>query len=179
MRSINKLLNIIFFWHTFNVKKIIFYILTLSLIPLKADLFYSITEDEFTDEKTIALAFLADDSNEIIERVGAIICFDSGISIGFGDGILFHLEDFMNVKIRFGKNPMYEERFAYSSSENLVLSSSKDIIRKFLFELSESSSFIVRLDSSDSTMKFSNLINTEKKVNQFLEAANRVPSCRL
>ena len=161
------------------MKKIIFYILTLSLIPLKADLFYSITEDEFTDEKTIALAFLADDSNEIIKRVGAVICFDGGISIGFGDGILFHLEDFMNVKIRFGKNPMYEERFTYSSSENLVLSSSKDIIRKFLFELSESSSFIVRLDASDSTMKFSNLINTEKKVNQFLEAANRVPSCRL
>ena len=151
--------------------------LTFTLNLFAGELVNEILVDEFTDEKTIALTFLADDDHEIYRRWGQISCNDGYLVFGIEDSEVYHGEEYINAKFRFDKNQTFERSLDFDVNSSIASSYSEEIIFKFLDELNGSEGFIVKLESSETSMKFSNLLDSEKKVIEFITRITSQTDC--
>ena len=154
-----------------------FLFLLLASNAVSADLVNEILVDEFTDEETVALTFLADDDHEIFRRWGQISCNQGTLILGIEDSELYHGEDYVNAKFRFDKNTTFERTLNFDVNSSVALTDSEEIIFKFLDELRGSKNLIIKLQSTDSSMKFSDFQDSEKKVEQFLKTIINQTNC--
>lgn len=142
----------------------------LSLNIFAGDLFFEILVDEFTDEETVALTITADDDHEIFRRWGQIVCNQGNLMFGIEDTEIYHDENYVNAKFRFNKNPVFESSLDFDIETSVAITYSEELIFKFLDELRSANSFIIKLEPSDTSMKFSDIDNSEKQVSEFLNA---------
>ena len=151
--------------------------LIFSLNLFAGDLYNEILIDEFTDEESVALTFSADEDNEIFRKWGQIVCDEGSLLIGIEDSNSWHFDDTIRIKFRFDKNQPFERSFKFDTDSSFAYSYSEEIIFTVLDELKGSGSFIIQLEDADAPMRFTNIYNSEGKVNKFLDTLIRKSNC--
>ena len=140
-------------------------------------LFNEILVDEFTDEETVALTFTADEDFEVFRKWGQIVCNEGSLLLGIEDSDSWHFEDYIRVKFRFDKNQPFEYQLDFDTDSSFAYTYSEEIIFRFLDELKGSGSFLIQLEDADVPMRFTDIYDSEGKVNKFLETLLTKSDC--
>ena len=154
----------------------------LPLVFLSFDLFSGSTMfnddlDEFTDEREISIALIGDGNNSFLSELIGIYCETDGKPImGMQKGIIISLKSNLSVKLRFDKNEPITKNFSHNSSNSLLFTRDIDFIRSFLNELRNSNNLIVKIQDESEIMRFTDLVDSEKHVAEFMNAASEMPS---
>ena len=154
----------------------------LPLVFLSFDLFSGSTMfnddlDEFTDERQISIALVGDEHNSFLSELIGVYCdTDDKPVLGIRKGIIVTLKSNLSVKLRFDKNEPITKNFSYNSSSSLLFTRDIDFIKSFLNELRNSNNLIVKIQDESEIMRFTDLVDSEKHVAEFMNAASEMPS---
>ena len=133
--------------------------------------------DEFTDEESVALTFTADEDFEVFRKWGQIVCNEGSLLLGIEDTDSWHFEDYIRVKFRFDKNQPFEYQLDFDTDSSFAYTYSEEIIFTVLDELKGSRSFLIQLEDADVPMRFTDIYDSEGKVNKFLETLLTKSDC--
>ncbi len=133
--------------------------------------------DEFTDEESVALTFTADEDFEVFRKWGQIVCNEGSLLLGIEDTDSWHFEDYIKVKFRFDKNQPFEYQLNFDTDSSFAYTYSEEIIFTVLDELKGSRSFLIQLEDADVPMRFTDIYDSEGKVNKFLETLLTKSDC--
>ena len=133
--------------------------------------------DEFTDEESVALTFTADEDFEVFRKWGQIVCNEGSLLLGIEDTDSWHFEDYIRVKFRFDKNQPFEYQLNFDTDSSFAYTYSEEIIFTVLDELKGSRSFLIQLEDADVPMRFTDIYDSEGKVNKFLETLLTKSDC--
>ena len=133
--------------------------------------------DEFTDEESVALTFTADEDFEVFRKWGQIVCNEGSLLLGIEDSDSWHFEDYIRVKFRFDKNQPFEYQLDFDTDSSFAYTYSEEIIFTVLDELKGSRSFLIQLEDADVPMRFTDIYDSEGKVNKFLETLLTKSDC--
>ena len=133
--------------------------------------------DEFTDEESVALTFTADEDFEVFRKWGQIVCDEGSLLLAIEDTDSWHFEDYIKVKFRFDKNQPFEYKLYYDTDSSFAYTYSEEIIFRVLDELKGSGSFLIQLEDADVPMRFTDIYDSEGKVNKFFDALLRKSNC--
>ena len=132
---------------------------------------------EFTDEESVALTFTADEDFEVFRKWGQIVCNEGSLLLGIEDTDSWHFEDYIKVKFRFDKNQPFEYQLNFDTDSSFAYTYSEEIIFTVLDELKGSRSFLIQLEDADVPMRFTDIYDSEGKVNKFLETLLTKSDC--
>ena len=147
--------------------------MTGSVSLYSASLYYEDYKNEFTDDRRLLLALVADDKNLMF----SISCSQGDNKLNFiaTPELYFGTEDVANLKIRFDDKQMYEKKLNMFSNNEAAFTRDLPFILEFLDNLKISKNFILKF-ANDSTARFTeyldrelNEVDAEERVNNFLE----------
>ena len=97
--------------------------------------------------------------------------------LGIEDTDSWHFEDYIRVKFRFDKNQPFEYQLNFDTDSSFAYTYSEEIIFTVLDELKGSRSFLIQLEDADVPMRFTDIYDSEGKVNKFLETLLTKSDC--
>lgn len=131
--------------------------------------------DDFTDEERISLVFYEDSNNDFFERQILIQCAKGNLGLAIQNSIFFSISDYLDVKMRFDKNPPLE--FSFIHNDNIVGTIDKDTVSNFLNSAKTANNLVVKIEDNDHIMRFTNFEKDQNKIIQFIERVQSKPGC--
>ena len=152
--------------------------LLISQIAFGGSIVYEEQIDDFTDEPSYLLIFLADSHTEQLPRILVISCGVGDIALLIQNGFHFSYSNRSNVLVRFDKKEAYLNGLNLDSN-GLISTTNEEYIKKFLDEAVSSNDLVIGTEGNAHTMRFSNFSGDRQKITQFLETIKTLESCKL
>jgi hypothetical protein len=131
--------------------------------------------DEFTDERELYLAVIADDSNSVSPKVIGIYCGESVEPRMILDpGFMFSTKSNLTVTYRFEKNEPDKQVFRYETQESFLYTYNMVFIQRFLDDLRISDNLILKIEGSSEIVRFTDLSESKTNVSKFVNAASEM-----
>ncbi len=133
--------------------------------------------DEFSDKRQLLLAVVGDEHSNFLNELIGIYC-DTEVSprLVVSKGIRISLKSNLSVKLRFDKDEPITKNFSQNSSNSLLFTRDIDFIKSFLNDLRNSNNLIVKIQDESEIMRFTDLVDSEKHVAEFMNAASEMPA---
>ena len=116
-----------------------------------------------------------DSNNDFFERQILIQCAKGNLGLAIQNSIFFSISDYLDVKMRFDKNPPLE--FSFIHNDNIVGTIDKDTVSNFLNSAKTANNLVVKIEDNDHIMRFTNFEKDQNKIIQFIERVQSKPGC--